>query len=156
MPQPPRPGQPNAPTERQSTMIEGSSGSALPDRRSAGGPPIERSGTIIESDEDGQHAVPFVARGLPHGAGSEPHPVVPMIPRAGRSVSPYRPMARPPVAMLTVYDDGKMEGEVIRIRDTRFTIGRTEGDLRIPIDGLISARATLRSPASKSAACIAG
>ena len=49
-------------------------------------------------------------------------------------------MARPPVAMLTIYDDGKMEGEVVRIRDTHFTIGRTEGDLRIPIDGLISAR----------------
>lgn len=140
MPQPPRPGEPNAPPERQSTMIEGGPAGTLPGRRSAGGPPIERSGTIIESDEDGQHAVPFVARGQPPSLGSEPHPVSSMIPRAGRSVSPFRPMARPPLAMLTVYDDGKMEGEVIRIRDTRFTIGRTEGDLRIPIDGLISAR----------------
>jgi hypothetical protein len=101
---------------------------------------VERSGTIIESDEDVQQAVPFVAPGQPQRIGGEPHPVVPMIPRAGRSVSPYRAVARPPIALLTVYDDGKMEGEVIRIRDTRFTIGRTEGDLRIPIDGLISSR----------------
>jgi len=110
------------------------------DPRSAQEPPVERSGTIIESDEDVQHPVPFVARGQPQGAGGGPHPVAQMIPRSGRSVSPYRPTARPPVAMLTIYDDGKMEGEVVRIRDTHFTIGRTEGDLRIPIDGLISSR----------------
>jgi hypothetical protein len=44
------------------------------------------------------------------------------------------------VAILTVYDDGKLDGEVIRIRDHRFIIGRSEGDLRIPIDGRISSR----------------
>ncbi len=42
--------------------------------------------------------------------------------------------------MLTVCDDGKLEGETIRIRDHRFVIGRTEGDLKIPIDGRISSR----------------
>ena len=42
--------------------------------------------------------------------------------------------------MLTVFDDGKNDGEVIRIRDQRFVIGRTEGDLQIPIDGRISSR----------------
>jgi pSer/pThr/pTyr-binding forkhead associated (FHA) protein len=42
--------------------------------------------------------------------------------------------------MLTVCDDGKLDGEVIRIRDSRFVIGRTEGDLKIPIDGRISSR----------------
>jgi hypothetical protein len=41
---------------------------------------------------------------------------------------------------LTVFDDGKTEGEMIRIRDSRFVIGRTEGDLRIPLDGRISSR----------------
>jgi hypothetical protein len=126
--------------ERPSTMVETGAGAPLPDRRSAQGLPVERSGTVIESDEDVQHAVPFVARGRAHGGGGEPHPVAAMIPRPGRSVSPYRAMARPPVAVLTVYDDGKMDGEVIRVRDTHFTIGRTEGDLRIPIDGLISSR----------------
>ena len=42
--------------------------------------------------------------------------------------------------MLTVFDDGKTDGEVIRIRDHRFIIGRTEGDLCIPLDGRMSAR----------------
>ena len=66
--------------------------------------------------------------------------MAPAIPSAGRSASPFRPTIRPPVALLTVCDDGKTSGEVIRIRDHRFTIGRNEGDLRIPIDGRISAR----------------
>jgi pSer/pThr/pTyr-binding forkhead associated (FHA) protein len=42
--------------------------------------------------------------------------------------------------MLTVCDDGKNDGEVIRIRTPRFVIGRTEGDLCIPFDGRISSR----------------
>jgi hypothetical protein len=44
------------------------------------------------------------------------------------------------VPILTVFDDGKMDGEVIRLREPRFVIGRTEGDLRFPLDGRISAR----------------
>jgi hypothetical protein len=42
--------------------------------------------------------------------------------------------------VLTVFDDGKTVGEVIRIRDHRFIIGRTEGEFCIPLDGRISAR----------------
>jgi hypothetical protein len=52
----------------------------------------------------------------------------------------YRPSNRPPVLMLTIYDDGETNGEVIRVRDDRFTIGRAEGDLRLPHDDLISGR----------------
>jgi pSer/pThr/pTyr-binding forkhead associated (FHA) protein len=37
-------------------------------------------------------------------------------------------------------DDGKSDGTVIRILTHRYIIGRTEGDLRIEIDGRISAR----------------
>src|SRR5262249_44427146 len=37
-----------------------------------------------------------------------------------------------------LFDDGRTDGEVIRIRDHRFIIGRTEGDFRIPLDGRIS------------------
>jgi hypothetical protein len=44
------------------------------------------------------------------------------------------------VPILTVFDDGRTEGEVIRIRAPRYTIGRTEGDLRFPLDGRMSAR----------------
>ena len=44
------------------------------------------------------------------------------------------------MAVLTIFDDGKTDGELIRIRDHRFIIGRTEGDLCIPLDGRISIR----------------
>ncbi len=57
-----------------------------------------------------------------------------------RPAVPFRPTVRPPVAVLTVFDDGKTDGEIIRIRDHRFIIGRTEGDLCIPLDGRISAK----------------
>jgi hypothetical protein len=53
---------------------------------------------------------------------------------------PYHPTHRPPIALLTVLDDGENTGEVLRLRDDRFVIGRTEGDFRIPHDPLIAAR----------------
>ena len=46
----------------------------------------------------------------------------------------------PPVPILTVFDDGKADGEVIRVRDPKFTIGRSEGHLRFPLDGRMSSR----------------
>lgn len=52
----------------------------------------------------------------------------------------FRPSHRPPTLQLTIYDDGETTGETIRIRDDRFTIGRTEGDLKFPHDELISSR----------------
>jgi pSer/pThr/pTyr-binding forkhead associated (FHA) protein len=48
-------------------------------------------------------------------------------------------VSRQPVALLTVLDDGSRdEGETIRIRSPRFTIGREKGDLTIPFDSDIS------------------
>jgi pSer/pThr/pTyr-binding forkhead associated (FHA) protein len=44
------------------------------------------------------------------------------------------------MALLTVLDDGDEAGESIRIRDSRFQIGRAEGDLVIPHDGGMSGR----------------
>ena len=117
MPQPPEPSEPN--------------------------PQVERSGTLIETDDDIRQAL------LSGNKGRQPAPTVPVGPPAqvqapltgaARSAVPFRPTARPPVAMLTVFDDGKTDGEVIRIRDHRFIIGRTEGDLCIPLDGRMSAR----------------
>jgi hypothetical protein len=52
----------------------------------------------------------------------------------------YRPTLRPRIAVLTVFDDGKTDGEIIRIRGNRFILGRSEGDFLIPHDGRISAR----------------
>lgn len=52
---------------------------------------------------------------------------------------PYRPANRQPLALLTVLDDGsREEGETIRIRDSKFVIGREKGDLSIPFDADLS------------------
>ncbi|XZE56100.1 FHA domain-containing protein [Planctomycetaceae bacterium SH139] len=51
----------------------------------------------------------------------------------------FRPIHRQPLAMLTILDDGsREEGEAIRIRDSRFTIGREKGELTVPFDSDIS------------------
>jgi pSer/pThr/pTyr-binding forkhead associated (FHA) protein len=127
MSQSPRPGQPN--------------------------PNVERSGTLIETEEDVRQAFQSGLKGQPPVPASlapaaPPHPAPPPMPAAApqpqpvaaRSASPFRPTARPPIPMLIVFDDGRMEGEVIRIRAPRFVIGRTEGDLRFPLDGRMSGR----------------
>jgi hypothetical protein len=64
----------------------------------------------------------------------------PMKAKAAPAVPPYRPTVRPSICMLTVFDDGKTEGEVIRIRTNRFVIGRSEGDFLIPHDEQISSK----------------
>src|SRR5271166_4792645 len=131
MPQPPRPGQPHA--------------------------PVERIGTLIETDEEVRQAILSGLKGqqqqaAPVDRGVAPAPVFhprpaapvsapPVAPdTAEQAASSYRPTSRPPIALLTVFDDGKNEGEVIRIRDPKFVIGRTEGNLKIPIDARMSAR----------------
>ncbi len=105
---------------------------------------MERSGTLIETDDDIRQAF------LSGQKGRQPGPPVPVEPPApipappqpppAPTAVPFRPTTRPPVAMLTIFDDGKTDGEMIRIRDHRFIIGRTEGDVCIPFDGRISAR----------------
>ncbi len=52
----------------------------------------------------------------------------------------FKPTRRPPMALLCYLDDGSEDGEWLRIRTDRFVIGRTEGDLRVPHDCLISPR----------------
>jgi len=126
------------------------------------------SGTLIESDEDIQRALngdsePLLQPVTPSAQWeqsiapqSQPVYATPQIPgivpipaspkpsirqeTKPSAARPYRPTSRPPVAELTVFDDGKTEGELIRIRTDRFVIGRTEGDLLIPHDELISTR----------------
>jgi hypothetical protein len=104
-------------------------------------PPMEHSGTLIETeDEIRQALLSGLKGGQPQGRSSAPEAAAIQAPAAGHSASAFRPTNRAPVAILIVYDDGRTDGEVIRIRDHRFVIGRTEGDLRIPIDGRISSR----------------
>src|SRR5262249_23906879 len=122
----------------------------------AGHPPHNPSegvgpvGTRLESVDEIRQAIQ--AR-LPPAGGLGPAPPAPRGP-AGGAVPPaapaapapppepetplYRPSRRPTTGLLTVFDDGRDEGEQIRLRGDRFIIGRTEGDLVIPHDGLLS------------------
>ena len=139
MAQPPRPGQPNPPTERFGTLIENPAN--LPDRQPPRLQPAERSGTLIETDEEVRDALLASLKGQPpQNPPAATGPVDASKPSQGRVAAVFRPTVRSPVAVLTVYDDGKLDGEVIRIRSPRFVIGRTEGDLKIPIDGRMSSR----------------
>ena len=102
---------------------------------------LERSGTLIETDDEVRQALLSGPQGPTRGRSDatvvEPPPT-PTPP--GRAASPFRPTARPPVPILTVFDDGKAEGEVIRVRQDKFVIGRVEGDLRFPLDGRMSTK----------------
>src|SRR5262249_32462607 len=100
----------------------------------------ERAGTVLWTEEDIRQAMLTGTRGQPQTIPTDPRAQSPTPPGPGRAVSPFRPTLRPPIPVLTVCDDGKADGEVIRIRDGRFVIGRTEGDFCIPLDGRISAR----------------
>lgn len=53
---------------------------------------------------------------------------------------PFRPARRPPQALLTICDDGATNGEIVRLRGDRTLIGRSEGDVRIPHDAMMSSR----------------
>lgn len=52
----------------------------------------------------------------------------------------YHPTSRPPVAVLIACDDGKDTGESFRIREDQFLIGRTEGDVQLSHDEMVSSR----------------
>jgi hypothetical protein len=52
----------------------------------------------------------------------------------------YCPIVRPPMAVLTAFDDGKVDGEQFRLRGGRFVIGRTEGQLKLSHDNQVSSK----------------
>jgi pSer/pThr/pTyr-binding forkhead associated (FHA) protein len=93
-----------------------------------------RPATVLESFDE--------ARGLAGRATSLRDVVTPQSPSdpAGTEAIPFRPTERPPMAVLTVMDDGEDTGEKVRIRAGTFLIGRVDGDLVIPHDSGISAR----------------
>jgi pSer/pThr/pTyr-binding forkhead associated (FHA) protein len=99
--------------------------------------PTETSGDL---DDKIIKALASGAKGPVPKSSTDPTRTAVAEPLGVRPALPFRPMARPPIAMLTMCDDGKNEGAVFRIVTHRFVIGRTEGDLRIEIDGRISAR----------------
>ncbi len=66
------------------------------------------------------------------------------IPTAKESVAAetaaFRPSRRPGLALLCILDDVSDDGEWVRLRADRVTIGRTEGDILIPHDTMMSSR----------------
>lgn len=100
-------------------------------------PDPARPATRIETDDI--PAAPGAAAGPVYPAPGWDPTYVPVV-RPAPGAVPFRPTRRPPVATLVVYDDGKTDGPVIHVRADRFVIGRTEGDLLIPHDDLISTR----------------
>jgi hypothetical protein len=110
--------------------------------------PQERMATCLEADEDAMEALRESV--APPLGGPSPAPQSTATPAMARPtqelagpasvVAVYRPTLRPPTALLTVCDDGRSEGEQFRLRGDRFVIGRTDGDLLVPHDGMISSR----------------
>ncbi len=96
--------------------------------------PPERSGTLLETDDDIRRALLANKPEQPAASAAKASPP------AATNARLFRPTQRPPVALLTVLDDGKSEGEVVRLRADRFGIGRSEGDFLLPHDQQISAR----------------
>ncbi|MCL6504376.1 MAG: FHA domain-containing protein [Pirellulales bacterium] len=64
----------------------------------------------------------------------------PGMPAGDNATQPYRPVLRPPTPLLHVLDDHQQSAEVVRVRTDVFEIGRTQGDLRLPHDRLLSSR----------------
>ena len=55
----------------------------------------------------------------------------------------YRPTRRRGMALLHVVDDGREDGDVVRMRGDRLLVGRSEGDVVLPHDPGISGRHAL-------------
>lgn len=104
-------------------------------------PPEPQEGTRLESDEEIRQALQarrarLAAKAPPAPPGAQAKP--PMAAPVEIEPQPERPVLRPPVALLCVLDDGKTDGEWVRLRAERTVIGRTDGEVRIPHDGAIS------------------
>jgi pSer/pThr/pTyr-binding forkhead associated (FHA) protein len=69
---------------------------------------------------------------------------LPMVSRAPAPADdaplPFRPTRRPPTPILVIHDDGEEDGELVRLRQDRLLIGRTDGDLIFPQDRQMSGR----------------
>ncbi len=140
MPPTPRPIKPSAPVERAATCLETDEDVLYALRANFGTPPsaahVPPAVPVASPPPPRQAAAPQAAAPQAAAPQAAARPAGPQ----PWSVTPYRPTLRPPMAVLTVFDDGKSEGEQIRLRGSRFVIGRTEGDLVLPHDAMISAR----------------
>ncbi|HLN26587.1 MAG TPA: FHA domain-containing protein [Gemmataceae bacterium] len=105
--------------------------------------PEPREATRLESDEEVRQALQARRARLAARAPAAKPGAQAKTPAAGPveiEAQPERPLLRPPTGMLCALDDGKLDGEWVRLRADRTVIGRIDGDVRIPHDGLISSR----------------
>jgi hypothetical protein len=105
--------------------------------------PEPREATRLESDDEIRQAIQarharLKAQAKPPALGAPAK--TPAAGPAEVEAQAERPVQRPPLAYLCVLDDGKLDGELVRLRAERTVLGRIEGDVRIPHDGLISGR----------------
>jgi pSer/pThr/pTyr-binding forkhead associated (FHA) protein len=102
-------------------------------------PPVNVEATRLESDEEIRQAI--LARQARHqGKAPAAGAAVPVAAPAEPDTPAETPQQRPRLAMLCVLDDGKHDGEWVRLRAERYLIGRADGDIRIPHDVLMSSR----------------
>ncbi len=106
-------------------------------------PPFDA--TRLESDDEIRQAVQARIAELKGKApkrskpGAAPAPAAPA-PEPEPDTLADRPQQRPPMALLCVLDDGKQDGEWVRLRGDQCLIGRVEGEVIIPHDVLMSSR----------------
>jgi hypothetical protein len=100
--------------------------------------------TFLESDEEIRQAIlARQAKRTTKGPAGGPPPLPPAAAAAAAldaAVRPERPQDRPPMALLCILDDGLPAGEWVRLRADRCVLGRTEGDVLVPHDNMISGR----------------
>jgi len=99
-------------------------------------------GTVLEPVAHLREAWAGQDAASPAATRLEPLPAeAPVAARAVVAEAAYRPAIRPLVPRLTLLDDGAAaEGETVRLRDGVTLIGRTEGQVRLPHDPLVSGR----------------
>src|SRR4051794_9198362 len=87
-----------------------------------------REPTYLESDEEIRQAIQAQ---LARRSGKRPAGRAAVAPpeesaaRLDDDTRPERPQERPPMALLCIVDDGKADGEWVRLRGERYLIGRT-------------------------------
>jgi pSer/pThr/pTyr-binding forkhead associated (FHA) protein len=106
--------------------------------------PPQREATYLESGEEIRQAILARQAALrrqqaPAGPGPAPPPAA-AAESLDAAVRSDRPRERPPMALLSILDDGKSEGEEVRLRGDRCVLGRTDGDVVIPHDSMMSGR----------------
>jgi hypothetical protein len=103
----------------------------------------ERVETVTRPTRKTHQEPPVEIKAEPSPAPAPPKPSPPEpapAPAAAVETAPFRPVRRPPMAVLQIFDDGRKSAELVRLRQAKFVIGRTDGDLVLGNDPLLSGR----------------